>query len=98
VLRLTDKPHLKAKKAERVFLLGDNTNVPTSKAGSVAHFQAEVVVHNLCREMAGEESEPLADGHANCFIETGSARRSWWTSTTTSSRCPASFPLPVIGR
>ncbi|MBP1688854.1 MAG: FAD-dependent pyridine nucleotide-disulfide oxidoreductase domain protein [Deltaproteobacteria bacterium] len=68
---LTDKLTLKAKKAERVFLLGDNTNVPTSKAGSVAHFQAEVVVHNLLREMAGEESEPLADGHANCFIETG---------------------------
>ena len=39
-----------AKQAEhevRVFLLGDNTNLPTSKAGSVAHFQAEVVVHNL---------------------------------------------------
>ena len=43
---LTEIHTLKAKKAERVFLLGDNTNVPTSKAGSVAHFQAEVVVHN----------------------------------------------------
>ena len=51
---LTDKHTLKAKKAERVFLLGDNTNVPTSKAGSVAHFQADVVVHNLLREIAGE--------------------------------------------
>ena len=68
---LTDKQTLKALKAERIFLLGDNTNVPTSKAGSVAHFQAEVVVHNLLREIDGKPALPLADGHANCFIETG---------------------------
>ena len=71
---LTDKLTLKSKKAERVFLLGDNTNVPTSKAGSVAHFQADVVVHNLLREMAGQAAAPLADGHANFFLGTGLGR------------------------
>ena len=94
---LTDKYTLKAKRAERVFLLGDNTNVPTSKAGSVAHFQAEVVVHNLLREMAGEESEPLADGHANCFIETGFGKAILVDFNYDIQPVPGKFPLPAIG-
>ncbi|GIL03829.1 NAD(P)/FAD-dependent oxidoreductase [Betaproteobacteria bacterium PRO7] len=94
---LTDKQTLKAKKAERVFLLGDNTNVPTSKAGSVAHFQAEIVVHNLLREIAGREAQPLADGHANCFIETGHGRAILIDFNYDIQPVPGRFPLPVIG-
>ena len=94
---LTDKGTLKAKKAERVFLLGDNTNVPTSKAGSVAHFQAEVVVHNLLREIAGEAAEPLADGHANCFIETGFGKAILVDFNYDIQPVPGKFPLPLIG-
>jgi sulfide:quinone oxidoreductase len=94
---LTDKHTLKAKKAERVFLLGDNTNVPTSKAGSVAHFQAEVVVHNLLREIAGQPAEPLADGHANCFIETGFGKAILVDFNYDIQPVPGKFPLPGIG-
>ena len=94
---LTDKATLKAKKAERVFLLGDNTNVPTSKAGSVAHFQADVVVHNLLREIAGQEAEPLADGHANCFIETGFGKAILVDFNYDVQPVPGKFPLPGIG-
>jgi len=94
---LTDKHTLKAKKVERVFLLGDNTNVPTSKAGSVAHFQAEVVVHNLLREMAGQEAQPLADGHANCFIETGFGKAILVDFNYDIQPVPGKFPLPVVG-
>ncbi len=94
---LTDKHTLKAKKAERVFLLGDNTNVPTSKAGSVAHFQAEVVVHNLLREMAGQSAEPLADGHSNCFIETGFGKAILVDFNYDVQPVPGKFPLPGIG-
>ena len=94
---LTDKLTLKSRKAERVFLLGDNTNVPTSKAGSVAHFQAEVVVHNLLREMAGQEAQPLADGHANCFIETGFGKAILVDFNYDVQPVPGKFPLPMIG-
>jgi len=94
---LTDKQTLKSKKAERVFLLGDNTNVPTSKAGSVAHFQAEVVVHNLLREMAGQAADPLADGHANCFIETGFGKAILVDFNYDIQPVPGKFPLPGIG-
>ncbi len=94
---LTDRQTLKARKAERVFLLGDNTNVPTSKAGSVAHFQAEVVVHNLLREIAGKEPEPLADGHANCFIETGFGKAILVDFNYDIQPVPGKFPLPAVG-
>lgn len=94
---LTDKQTLKARKAERVFLLGDNTNVPTSKAGSVAHFQAEVVVHNLLREVAGQAAEPLADGHSNCFIETGFGKAILVDFNYDVQPIPGKFPLPGIG-
>ena len=56
---LTDPRTLKSRKAERIYLLGDNTNVATSKAGSVAHFEAETVVENLLREIDGKP--PLLD-------------------------------------
>jgi sulfide:quinone oxidoreductase len=93
----TEKHTLKSNVAERVFLIGDNTNVPTSKAGSVAHFQAEVLVHNLLREIAGQEAEPLADGHTNCFIETGFGKATLVDFNYDIQPVPGRFPLPVIG-
>jgi sulfide:quinone oxidoreductase len=54
-----------------VFALGDATNLPTSKAGSVTHFEGEVLSDNVRRFLAGEPLEGIYDGHANCFIETG---------------------------
>jgi sulfide:quinone oxidoreductase len=56
---------------ENVFALGDATNVPTSKAGSVTHFEGELLTGNVQRFLAGEPLEESFDGHANCFIETG---------------------------
>ena len=40
-------------------------------AGSVTHFEAEVLAANISRFLAGKQLEPGYDGHANCFIETG---------------------------
>ena len=54
-----------------MFALGDATDLPTSKAGSVTHFEAEVLTDNIAHFLAGDELEPRYDGHANCFIETG---------------------------
>ena len=56
---------------ENVFALGDATNVPTSKAGSVTHFEGELLTENIERYLAGKPLEESFDGHANCFIETG---------------------------
>jgi sulfide:quinone oxidoreductase len=67
----TDKATLQTPASPNVFALGDATDLPTSKAGSVTHFEAEVLAENVARFLAGEELEAGYDGHANCFIETG---------------------------
>jgi sulfide:quinone oxidoreductase len=67
----TDKQTLQAAVQPNVFALGDATDLPTSKAGSVTHFEAGVLVENVVRFLTGRELASGYDGHANCFIETG---------------------------
>jgi len=67
----TDPRTLQSTAKQNVFAIGDATNVPTSKAGSVTHFEAEVLTDNVRRFLAGEPLEQGFDGHANCFVETG---------------------------
>jgi sulfide:quinone oxidoreductase len=67
----TDQRTLQSEAAPNVFVIGDATNVPASKAGSVTHFEGETLVDNIDRFLAGEELVAGFDGHANCFIETG---------------------------
>ena len=56
---------------ENIFVIGDATNVPASKAGSVAHFAAETLTDNILLYIDGYPLKKEFDGHANCFIETG---------------------------
>jgi len=67
----TDRHTLQARNAANVFVIGDASDVPTSKAGSVTEFEGETVVENIRRSIAGEQPVAGYDGHANCFIETG---------------------------
>ena len=67
----TDRRTLQAHAAPNIFVIGDAADVPTSKAGSVTHFEGEVLVANIEHFLAGEPLEEAFDGHANCFIETG---------------------------
>jgi len=67
----TDDHTLQSRVRPNIFVIGDAANVPASKAGSVTHFEGEVVVENVARFMKGEALDASYDGHANCFIETG---------------------------
>jgi sulfide:quinone oxidoreductase len=67
----TDKGTLQSTVKPNVFALGDATDLPTSKAGSVTHFEAEVLAENIARYLADEPLAAGYDGHANCFVETG---------------------------
>jgi sulfide:quinone oxidoreductase len=67
----TDPYTLQSKAASNVFAIGDATNLPTSKAGSVTHFEADVLADNIGRFMDERPLEGGFDGHANCFVETG---------------------------
>ena len=66
-----DPGSLQAKVKPNVFALGDATDVPTSKAGSVAHFEGDVLAANVRRFLDGQPLAASFDGHTNCFIETG---------------------------
>src|SRR5213593_3505440 len=68
---LTNPATLQAKVKPNIFALGHATNVPASKAGSVAHFQAEILTENIVAYVAGRALPETFDGHSNCFIETG---------------------------
>lgn len=80
-----------------IFALGDCTNLPSSKAGSVAHFQAEVLVDNVLRYLDGRELLPAFDGHANCFIETGFDKAMLIDFNYDTEPLPGRFPLPGVG-
>jgi sulfide:quinone oxidoreductase len=67
----TDPHTLQSEAAPNVFVLGDAANVPISKAGSVTHFEGDVLDENVARFLAKEPLDASYDGHANCFIETG---------------------------
>ncbi|HEU4451050.1 MAG TPA: FAD/NAD(P)-binding oxidoreductase [Gaiellaceae bacterium] len=67
----TDRRTLQTPAKPNVFALGDATDLPISKAGSVTHFECDVLTENVVRILAGEELDAGYDGHANCFIETG---------------------------
>jgi len=94
---LTDPRTLRSRNAERIYLIGDNTNVATSKAGSVAHFEAETVVENLLREIDGKPPLQTFDGHANCFVETGDGKAMLLDFNYDIEPLEGDFPLPHAG-
>jgi sulfide:quinone oxidoreductase len=93
----TDQATLRSVKYENIFVIGDASNVPTSKAGSVAHFQSEVLAENVLRAIEGRLLEPGFDGHSNCFVETGRRRAILIDFNYETEPLPGRFPFPVIG-
>lgn len=51
---------------DTIFAVGDAADLPTSKAGSTAHFSIELFDENFVRHIHGEEITAAFDGHANC--------------------------------
>jgi sulfide:quinone oxidoreductase len=70
----TNKRTLQSLKSPDVFVIGDATNVPASKAGSVAHFESETLADNIMLYIAGKPLKEEFDGHSNCFIESGNGK------------------------
>jgi sulfide:quinone oxidoreductase len=93
----TDKHTLKARDYDNIFVLGDATNLPSSKAGSVAHFQVDVFIENFLRYIDGLELLPTFDGHANCFIESGHGKGFLIDFNYDVEPLPGMFPMPGIG-
>jgi sulfide:quinone oxidoreductase len=70
----TDRNTLEVKGRDQVYALGDATDLPISKSGSAAHFEAKVVAQRLIAALRGEEPDARVatyDGEVMCFLETG---------------------------
>ena len=92
-----DKHTLQSSIKENIFVLGDAGNFPTSKAGSVVHFQADILTENL---MCHIEERPLTgkfDGHSNCYIETGHGMGALIDFNYDTEPLPGFFPFPGLG-
>ncbi len=93
----TDKYTLRSEKWENIFVLGDASNIPTSKAGSVVHFASDVLFDNLIAAIEGRPLIAKFDGHSNCYIETGFGKGSLIDFNYETEPLPGTYPLPGIG-
>jgi sulfide:quinone oxidoreductase len=88
---------LKALKHDGVYVIGDATNVPTSKAGSVAHYEADVVVFNIMAEIYGAKPEEIYDGHSTCFIVYSKGTSSLIDFNYKIEPLHGKYPMPKLG-
>src|SRR5665811_691340 len=92
-----DKQTLQSKAHPNIFVVGDASDIPTSKAGSVAHFSVEIFEENFLNHIAGKAMTGAFDGHANCFIETGNGKGLLIDFNYDTEPLTGKFPLPVVG-
>jgi sulfide:quinone oxidoreductase len=92
-----DKATLQSVAAPNVFAIGDATNAPTSKAGSVTHFEGQTVVSNVRAFLAGEPLQRTFDGHTNCFVETGFHQALLIDFNYDVDPLPGRYPQPHLG-
>jgi sulfide:quinone oxidoreductase len=92
-----DKHTFVSPKHPNIFVLGDAAAVPTSKAGSVAHFAVDCFAENFVRYVQGLEMQVAFDGHANCFIESGFGKGLLIDFNYDTEPLPGRYPLPGVG-
>ena len=93
----TNKHTLQSENWENIFVIGDATDLPSSKAGSVAHFESDILLENLISATKGEPLTARFDGHANCFIESGDGKGLLIDFNYETEPLPGKFPIPGIG-
>jgi sulfide:quinone oxidoreductase len=93
----TDKYTLRSQKYENIFVLGDASNIPASKAGSVIHFAAEIMQANLLSAIEGRPLEAKFDGHANCYVETGHSKAALIDFNYDTEPMEGTYPMRIFG-
>jgi sulfide:quinone oxidoreductase len=92
-----DKHTLLSTKYDNIFALGDASDIPASKAGSVAHFAVEVFVGNFLQHVTGQPMTGRFDGHANCFVESGNGKGLLIDFNYETEPLPGDYPVPALG-
>ncbi len=91
------KHTLQSKAFPNIFAVGDSSDIPTSKAGSVAHFSVEIFVDNFLELIEGKPMTGSFDGHANCFIESGDGKGLLIDFNYDTEPLTGTYPLPIAG-
>jgi len=86
-----------SKKFPNIFALGDASDIPASKAGSVAHFSVDLFAENFVEHISGKPMTHNFDGHANCFIESGNRKGLLIDFNYQTEPLAGMFPLPIVG-
>ncbi|MEV4346505.1 FAD/NAD(P)-binding oxidoreductase [Actinoplanes sp. NPDC049596] len=92
-----DRGTMLAMAHDNIFALGDASDIPTSKAGSVAHFAVEVFTDNFVAYVAGQPMTGRFDGHANCFVESGDGKALLIDFNYDTEPLPGRYPVPILG-
>ena len=92
-----DKGTLRSTTYDNIFAVGDASDIPASKAGSVAHFSVEIFVENFLDHIAGRPMTRAFDGHANCFVESGDDKALLIDFNYDTEPLTGKYPLPVVG-
>ena len=92
-----DKNTLQSVIYKNIFVIGDAGNFPSSKAGSVAHFQADILEKNILDFIHNKPLIASFDGHSNCYIETGFGKGILIDFNYITEPLPGLYPLPVVG-
>lgn len=92
-----DKFTLQSKQWENVWAVGDATNIPASKAGSVTHFQHEIAAENILSHIHGETPHAQFDGHSLCYIESGAGKAILIDFNYDVEPVEGTYPVPGIG-
>jgi sulfide:quinone oxidoreductase len=92
-----DRGTLRSTRRENIFAVGDAADLPTSKAGSVAHFAVDVLADNLVELTQGRAPSRRFDGHANCYVESGEGKALLIDFNYDVEPLPGVYPWPVIG-
>ncbi len=92
-----DKHTLLSKKYDNIFAIGDASDIPASKAGSVAHFSMEQFPDNFVEHVHGRPMTRSFDGHAQCFIESGHGKGMLIDFNYDTEPLPGKYPVPLVG-
>jgi sulfide:quinone oxidoreductase len=92
-----DKHTLLSTSYDSIFAVGDASNIPASKAGSVAHFSVEVFVDNFVQHVNGQRMTGSFDGHANCYVEAGDGKALLIDFNYDTEPLRGKYPVPVLG-
>ncbi len=92
-----DRQTFLSKAYDNIFAIGDASDIPTSKAGSVAHFSVELFEDNFVNHVHGRQMTRMFDGHANCFIESGHGKGLLIDFNYDTEPLPGKYPLPGLG-